>query len=243
MVARRLRAATRVALFTDFDGTLVPIEPRAERVRLPQAGRRLLARLARHPRITVWIVSGRRLADIRRRTGRVGARFAGLHGWEREDSGPPGRAGREVLRQAGKLLRKRLAGLRGVSIEDKRWAIAVHYRTADHRAVRRARATLREMMRTFAPALRLLHGKKVWELIPHEIEGRGKAVRNLLVEGPPGALAVYIGDDVSDESAFQALRHGITVHAGANRKTRAHYYLRGPAEVMSFLEKLKGEIL
>ena len=168
-VSRRLRAAQCVGLFTDFDGTLVPIRRRPNKVHLSHAGRRILARLARHARIRLWIVSARRLADIRRRTGRVGVRLAGLHGWEREDGGPPAVAGRAAVRQAARLLRERLRGLRGVWTEDKEWALAIHYRTAGNSAVRQARAALREALTSFAPALRLLPGKMVWEIIPRQI--------------------------------------------------------------------------
>jgi len=241
-IARRVRAARRVAIFTDFDGVLVRIQPRPSSVRLPEVRRRLLARLARHPRISLWIVSGRRLADIRRRAGRVGARLAGLHGWEREDTPPPAAAGRLALRRAGQLLRERLRGLRGIWVEDKEWALAVHYRAAAGARVRLARRVLREVMWPFAPALRLMQGKMVWEVVPRETESRGQAVRNLLREEPLGSLPVYMGDDFSDESAFHALRRGITLHVGSTRTTRAQYYLHNPEEVMTFLERLEEEV-
>ena len=241
-IRRRLHAAKFVALFTDFDGTVVPIQARSDRVHLSLAGRQLLARLACHPRIRLWIVTGRRLADIRRRTRGVGAHLAGLHGWERKHNVPQPGPAQETLRQVAGLLHSRLRGLHGVRIEDKKWALSIHYRAAGKPEVRRARAVLREVLKRFNPGLRLLPGKMVWEIIPCQIVSRGEAVRNLLAEAPQGALAVYIGDDSSDESAFRALRQGITVHVGAGDSTRAQYYLRSPQEVLIFLGKIEREV-
>src|SRR5690349_8152835 len=81
-VARRLRSRRTIALFLDFDGTLTPLRLRPEDVSLDEATRGTLSRLARNPRFRVWVVSGRRRADIRARIGVPGIRYLGLHGWE-----------------------------------------------------------------------------------------------------------------------------------------------------------------
>lgn len=66
----------------DFDGTVVLIEPRPETVHLSLTTRRLMGRLAQHPKVTVCIVSGRRLADLRQCANVLDVRYVGLHGWE-----------------------------------------------------------------------------------------------------------------------------------------------------------------
>jgi trehalose-phosphatase len=56
----------------------------------------------------------------------------------------------------------------------------------------------------------------------------------------PDVLPLYIGDDLTDEDAFSALRDrgvGIVVRDEA-RPTQASYALEDPAEVGAFLEGL-----
>ncbi|HEY2017336.1 MAG TPA: trehalose-phosphatase, partial [Bryobacteraceae bacterium] len=77
-VVERLRAAGSVALFLDFDGTLVPFEARPEDVWLSRATRKAMARLAVNRRCHLRIISGRRRADLQTRTGLIHVRHMGL---------------------------------------------------------------------------------------------------------------------------------------------------------------------
>jgi hypothetical protein len=54
-VAARLASSPKIALFLDFDGTLVSIQPRPELVRMHPDARRTLAALVRNPRFRVWV--------------------------------------------------------------------------------------------------------------------------------------------------------------------------------------------
>jgi len=240
-VAQRLRAAKHIALLLDFDGTIVPIQPRPEMVRLGLPTRRLVGQLAKLSSLTVCIVSGRRLADLRRRARVPGVRYVGLHGWEwdKKTSVPPTD---KVLEQAKLLLKKQLGSLAGIRLEDKGISFAVHYRGATGSAARRAAVLLRKTLRPFGTQLHVLKGKKVWEVLPPEVQGKGRAVRLLLAELPRGTLPIYIGDDTTDESAFAELRRGITVRVGEHRRTRARFYLRNPDQVSVLLRRLEAEI-
>src|SRR2546425_935649 len=82
-VARRIRESRQVLLFLDFDGTLAPFASRPEQARLSGRARRILRRLARHPRVTLVVISGRRRADLLRHVGIRTIRYFGLYGWER----------------------------------------------------------------------------------------------------------------------------------------------------------------
>jgi trehalose 6-phosphate phosphatase len=241
-VVPRLHAAKHLALLLDFDGTIVPIQPRPEMVCLSLPTRRLIGRLTRLPKITVCIISGRRLADLRRRAKVPGVRYVGLHGGEsdKKTSIPPAD---KILERVKLLLKERLGSLAGIRLEDKGISFAVHYRGATHSAARRAGVLLRETLKPFGAHLYVLKGKKVWEVLPPEVEGKGRAVRLLLADLPRGTLPIFVGDDVTDESAFAALPQGVTIRVGKNPRTKARFRLRNPEEVKIFLRKLQAEIV
>src|SRR5271166_2536395 len=73
----RISRAASVVLFLDFDGTLAPIVPRPALAELPNVARQVLNELAALPGTTLAIVSGRALADVRRRVGIAGLIYAG----------------------------------------------------------------------------------------------------------------------------------------------------------------------
>jgi trehalose-6-phosphatase len=52
-----------------------------------------------------------------------------------------------------------------------------------------------------------------------------------------------VGDDVTDERAFAAVPHGLTIRVGRKLLTRARYLLRDPEEVKLFLQELEVEIV
>jgi trehalose-6-phosphatase len=53
--------------------------------------------------------------------------------------------------------------------------------------------------------------------------------------GRQDALAIYVGDNASDEEAFAALPDGITIRVGSVPETAAQYHVNDPAEVEEFL--------
>lgn len=240
-VAARVRAAGSVALFLDFDGTLAAFQPRPEDARLSHATRNALVRLAVNPRMQVSIVSGRRRADLQKRTGVARVQYLGLHGWE---NGSPPRLQPEVqllLERTRRTLARRVKGLPGIRLEDKGAVFSLHYRGAPDRYIVEARSAVLDALSS-AGALRATPGKLSWEILPRAIGDKGTAVRHQLSLLPGHVLPMYAGDDRTDEPAFAALSHGITIRVGRRSLTRAHFQLRDPDEVRSFLEKLSVEI-
>jgi trehalose 6-phosphate phosphatase len=241
-IASRVRSASSVALFLDFDGTLARIRSTPDEVRLSQPTRLAIARLGANARARVWVISGRKRDDVRDRTRVPRVRYLGLHGWE-------GRLGttllpetQRALEHARRDLANRVEQLRGVWIEDKGSAFAVHYRGAAETESNSARASMVDVMAPLNGGFRLLNGKKVWEILPREVGDKGSAVRRELNRMEHRSLPVYIGDDFTDESAFSALPDGLTIQVGPRALTRAQFQLFGPRDVRRFLEQLEVEL-
>jgi trehalose 6-phosphate phosphatase len=241
-VGRRLRGAGKIALFLDFDGTLAPICPHPDEVKIPPHTRRILQHLARHPRVSLYVISGRRMADVRRhlRIGRI--TYLGLHGWERSNGKLNESETFRFMRRLRREVEKKMEGLEGIWVQDKSIVFVVHYRRAGDPARHRARAVLETVLARAGSRVRLMEGKKVWEILPVELKGKGEAVLRLLRESEERLLPIYLGDDTTDEAAFAALPRGITVRVGDPHPTHARFELRDPGEACEFLRKLEAEI-
>jgi trehalose 6-phosphate phosphatase len=149
---------------------------------------------------------------------------------------------RRLLGTVKRVLERSLPITKRIWIEDKKLGLAIHYREASSAAVKRASPVIHEVCERFSPEIHLLEGKKVWELLPKAIGGKGPTVRALILNQPRRVLPVFLGDDTTDEMAFAELPHGLTVRVGGRERTKAHFYLRNPGEVVQFLERLEGEI-
>ena len=203
--------------------------------------RRLLARLSRIRLIRVYVISGRTLADLRRLVPVTGVHLLGLHGYEGRLSGRMRRE-RNLLAKVKDVLERNLPMTKRIWIEDKKLGLAIHYREASAAAVRRAIPVINEICEHFRPRIHLLEGKKVWELLPTAIKGKGPAVRALISRQRRQVLPVFVGDDTTDEMAFAALPNGLAIRVGDRARTNAQFYVRNPGEVKLFLERLEAEI-
>lgn len=259
-VMARLRGA-QVAVFLDYDGTLTPIVVDPAQAGLDEEMRAVLRALAALD--TVAVLSGRDLEDLRARVGLDDIWYAGSHGFDiaGPQRGPEGgqvrlQHGRDYLPDldaAGAALRRTLADIPGAQAERKAFAIAVHYRQVPPDGVPQVEAAVAEVMRAHADRLRLIKGKKVFDLRPLTDWDKGHALLWLLgelgLEGPQ-VVPVCIGDDVTDEDAFRVLRGpgptgdpgdrgiGIVLRDDDDRTTMAHYALDGTAGVARFLRLL-----
>lgn len=246
-------AGRRPAVFLDYDGVLTPIVDRPEDAVLSAAMRETVRALAE--RCTVCVVSGRDRPVVQRLMGLDNLVVAGSHGfdiWRPQTGTVPGNpaAGFEGLVAAvtGRL-RARVRGMPGVMVEPKRASVAVHYRLASDEDRERVAAVVRRLLAEQPDRLRMTPGKMVYEIQPKIDWDKGRAVRYLLeVLGldSPAVAAVYLGDDVTDEDAFRALRgRGIGILVGrpddpevAGRPTAADFVLTSTDEVRQFLTRL-----
>jgi trehalose 6-phosphate phosphatase len=242
-IAVRVASASHVGLFLDFDGTIAPIVPNPTSAEIDSEIHSILNRLAAWPELTLSIVSGRALADLRGRVGIRDAIYVGNHGLEIESDSiqfrhPDAETRQPDLRSLLILLRGALVGIEGAEVEDKGLTASVHFRRVAPDERERVRGTT---LRTVAgsPSFTYREGKMVVEVRPRVDWHKGCAVKwirtNIL---PSYSLPIYMGDDTTDEDAFGVLPEGITVKVGQPGSTRAQYWLPDVPEVGQFLARL-----
>jgi trehalose-phosphatase len=242
-IADQIKSSRRVVIFLDFDGTLVNIAPRPDQVRLAPVTRRVLRRLARHPRVTIVVISGRRRAELLRYVGLRGIRYFGLYGWERGHRSPLPASALIALRRVCTELSTHLSAFRGVWVENKRFSLSVHFLGVTPRVEHRARRKLRSLLGPFQDILHLIENFRDAEIVPRDISGKGTTVQEFLAKSPHRhALPFYFGDDLSDEPAFEALHTGVTIRVGAARPTCARYLIANPAALASVLARLEASL-
>ncbi len=231
----RLAPRRPLLIASDYDGVLAPLvdDPSAA---TPLAGvAEVLGRLAGVPGVTVAMVSGRGVDDLRTTSGFRGAfRWIGSHGAEFDgplDDDVADR--RDALREQ---LAPVVAGTAGARLEVKPAGVAVHVREVTDRAA--GTALLEHVDTVVDPSLTKKPGKDVLELaIVHA--DKGTALRRLRNElGAVGAL--YLGDDRTDEDGFRALEaDDVTVKVGEG-ETAARHRVADPAGALAALEHLAG---
>ncbi len=253
---RELVTARQPVLFLDFDGSLSDIvgQPGAATL-VPGAADALRALTEQCP---VAVVSGRDLADLRARIDVGGLWLAGSHGFEL--AAPDGALHRNadavasvgVLVRAATRLADELKDIPGTIVERKRFAVAVHYRNTDPQAVDRVIASVRRLGRS--AGLRVTTGRKIVELRPNVCWDKGKTLHWILEhlaseENSRCAttLPIFIGDDITDEDAFDAIRFdgvGIAVRhlESGDRPSAATFSLENPSAVTEFLQRLADDL-
>lgn len=235
-----VRGLTGHALCLDVDGTILDLAPRPDAVEVPDWMVPLLQRLFDKLGGAVAFVSGRTIADIDRLFAPLKLPTIGVHGGEIRST-PDGsiRVDDELsveLALVRPMLKQAIAPLRGVTLEDKRSAIALHYRSAPERG-REVLKIAELMVAGMGSDFSVLVGKCVVEIRPRHLT-KGTALQQLM-EGEPfrGRTPIFAGDDSSDEDAFEVVNRmgGISVRVGEPQPTAATCQLADPEQLRRWL--------
>lgn len=229
-IVKRLQKG--VFLFLDFDGTLSQIvsHPRDAVIR-PDA-KKWLKKLLKRNNIKVAIVTGRSLPDIRRKIRLHGLYYVANHGMEvfYKDRFllKKGSQFERPLKCFGDEMISTLAHIPGIFIEEKGLSVAVHFRRVERKYHSIVKKIVREIAEPIMKKydLQLTEGKMLLELRPASVWNKGSAVKWLWKKVAPGYFPVYVGDDITDEDAFKALKpHGLTIRMGMKTGSHAQYYI------------------
>ncbi len=228
-----------IALFLDFDGTLVELADRPDAIVVDPDLSDLLDRLAAAMPGRVAIVSGRSVAQLDGFLGEqaTGLAVSGSHGAERRTP-----ADGHVLPERSPALEaaaaelQAFADLNGIIFEPKSLGAGLHFRM---------RPELEEQAKAMAAQVAATHGltmqpgKMMAEVrLPGD---KGAGLRSLAVgEAMDGMLPWFFGDDVTDEDGFAAAAAlgGAGVLIGPARETQAAYRLDDVAALRTWLTEL-----
>jgi trehalose-phosphatase len=235
-------AASSSLLMLDYDGTLAPFSTKRDQAFPYPDVQPLLQRIMLAGRTRVVIVSGR---DVRDTASLLNLdpcpEIWGLHGLQRRTPDgatkmcPLDRRTLDALSDADRWLRyQQLSG----SAECKMGSIAVHWRGIDESRVKELRGRILLGWQPIAESsgLELLEFDGGLEICSPEAD-KGDVVRFLLQGMPQGTPAAYLGDDITDERAFLAIKNqGLSVLVRpAWRPTEAQLWLNPPDELLYFL--------
>lgn len=230
--------STPVALFLDFDGTLVEIAPTPGQVKLTEERRETLARLSDRLEGALAIISGRDLADLDRLLRPLQIATAGAHGSTVRNRRGVIKVVHTDDRQIADAAKRAEAfcdARPGLLCEVKHGAVAIHFRGAPE--LERECRVFADALLKSKPSLELISGKMVLEIkLAGASKGEALAV---LMEDPPfhGRRPIFVGDDTTDETAFAEVnrRDGVSIKIGSG-PTIANHRVAGYDEFTHWLE-------
>jgi trehalose-phosphatase len=230
-------AESRLLFCSDFDGTLTPIASHPDKAELAGDTRKLLWNLSRLPGTSVAIVSGRGLLDLRHKVALPELWYVGNHGLEimgpdKSYVHPDLDTLRPALGEWIWQVRKAFSTLPGIVIEDKQYTASVHYR----RVKPEDRPPIETLLRETCPVtFEVRGGKMVWELRPKIDWHKGWGIDWLAKHFQ--APVIFLGDDITDEDAFETLRNcALTIKVG-HGPTQAHFRLKDVHAVLQWTQE------
>lgn len=229
---RRLAADDALYAF-DFDGTLSPIVAVPGEACMPSAIGDAFAALCEIA--TVAVITGRTLDDIRPRLSAPPHYLVGNHGAE----GIPGQAAEELAAYHAVCCQwlsplQALSGLDpGLAIECKPYSICLHLRHVQQRAA--VEAEIEFALLGLDPAPVVIGGEHCVNLLPPGAPNKRLALERLLALSDKH-IALYIGDDETDEWVFRAAPSDwLTIRVGPAADSAAHFFLQRQEEVATLL--------
>lgn len=246
--------AHRYCLFLDIDGTLADFCDDPEHSFIPNKTLNAIHAI-QQCQVPVIAVTGRQVAVAQQLFNPLVLPIAGLHGLdivlERNDCISPDLSPIDFagLRQSLQQARTEYPRL---LLEDKQHSFALHYRQCPE--LEPVAHDMMQQLQHGQPHMKLNYGKCVVEILPRQAD-KGHAIQRILAHLAQDTfnqdisahnatqtnansmrIPLFIGDDITDESGFNAVNavHGISIKVGTGT-TKANYRLQDPSAVTEFL--------
>lgn len=238
-----VRSAPRLLLALDYDGTLAPFHKNPMKA-FPLPGViEAIKSLKKVPGVEIAVISGRPVYELYALLGHIGVMLVGCHGFESMDTDgniaviSPDSPQLEGLETAEAMVSRINSGSR---MERKVSGLALHTRGMSEAEALAVGDRVFYGWSLLAPGYDL-ECRRFKGGVEIRAKGRhkGTALSEILIKQPEQSLAVYVGDDETDEDAFRVvLNHGVGIRVGGpTPQTLATEFLYDCREVKIFLEK------
>lgn len=239
-----------VTVFLDYDGTLTPIVNNPDEAFLSDSTRKVIKRLANL--FPTAIISGRGRDKVEEFVQLSELYYAGSHGMDIaapksaniEVGFKPAAQYEELIQIVTHRLWETVQNIPGASVENNRYCVSVHFRNCAPESYMDVVNAVESIV-SQEPELCMTRGRKVLEVRPKVNWDKGTALVYLLSMlgiSKDEVFCIYIGDDRTDEDAFQVLKEknlGAGVLVSSRMKpTEGMWTVRDPSEVSELLNLL-----
>ncbi len=239
----KLPFSNKKLLLLDYDGTLAPFKSERDRAFPYEGVKELLEKILDHKDCRTIIISGRPAGDIVKLLNfDKPPEIWGCHGWERlfrDGNYISQKPGDKVQSALDKAYGLAMAEGLGDRLEKKAVSVALHWRGLDAQEKGSLEKAARDLWNPLASqeGLEMMEFNGGIEIRPTAID-KGTTVKTVIREYGADAAAAYLGDDRTDEDAFQAIEGcGIGVLVSERlHPTSASIWLKPPGELLWFLE-------
>lgn len=246
-IERGIKNSKHVALLLDFDGTISPIVKKPEDAYITEKVRCTLKKINKI--FPVIIVTGRPFNVIKEKVKVAQLIYTASHGLEWNFGGklerkPLPKSIIEKLTQFRKTIKNIKENYPSLIIENKPYSVTFHYHTMSIKDKKTFKNWLKKFLKPIykQSSIRVFCDKETIDITPNLHWTKGDvaklALKYLRKKNKRNFMPIYIGDSTTDEDAFHALSHGITIKVGKSKTSRAKWYLRDQKEVEVFLKWL-----
>ncbi len=244
-----------IFLFSDFDGTLVPIHKNPATVAPSLRVRNVLKQLV--SLTPVAIISGRSLAFLQKTIAMPKIILAGNHGLEIKMGAdqyqhPDAVACEKTIKRFAQKLKNGFRNTDGILIEEKGLTLTFHYRLVSPRKREAVCNAFHDHFKTFSDqSLKVSTGKMALEVRPNIDWGKREAILWILERYKRRfphrkVIPIYIGDDETDRAALALVKKiGISIFVGEVSTTtiKATFYLPSQTKCIALLSQLQLELM
>jgi trehalose-phosphatase len=226
-------------LFLDFDGTLAPFAPIPTSASLPRKTGLVLEKLVKIRSLSIIIISGRTLNDLKDKINLTGLNYSGSHGSEwvinkESFSAEISSETTQILQDIKRDMELICTEFEGALVERKIFSVVAHYRRVRQDRKKDLKWALQNTMAKYLDTglVSLIWDKEAYELRTETGWTKGVLAKKLL---PNGEECIFIGDSETDEEAFRQLPDSLTIRVGFSENSSAKYFLRDVQDVHKFL--------
>ncbi len=252
-VLNQIKNSNLTFLFLDFDGTLVNFKTDPQKVKINGKVQKIIQYFQDNKKFEVVLITGRKLKDIKEKVNIKKINFAAVHGLHLQFQDGTEKIIKKAIRietqlnEIKKEAEKLFSDKNGVFLEDKKFTVAFHYRAVSKQKRSQLKNKFLSLVEKYNFGnIETIEGDNVIEVRPTKWN-KGDAVKVYLKRksNTNSIFPIYIGDDTTDEDAFQYLNQkGLTIYVknDSNLKTNASYWIKNPEDVIRFLSMIIKEI-